>query len=88
MTTYSLSPQSEKAIGEVIANTQCAITQVTTSSWMEQFLTISFSKLNLFSFMLGVFFAISNATLRNMRETWTMLLLYVICVGVYFYFSR
>lgn len=84
MTTYELGPKTTQAL----ADAKCAVEQVTTTSWLDQFITISFSELNLFSFMFGVFFAVSNASLRNLREMWTMLLIYCICVALYFYFSR
>jgi hypothetical protein len=53
---------------------------------METFFTISFGSLNLFSFMLGMLYTLSNiTTFGNPKKLWLQVVLYVAGISAYFY---
>lgn len=55
-------------------------------NYIEHFLTISFSGLNLFSFMLGMLYTLSNiSTFGNPKKLWLQVLLYAVGVALYYF---
>jgi len=53
---------------------------------IENFFSISLQSLNLFSFMLGMLYALYNVSFwTNMRKLWMMVILYVVCIAFYYY---
>ena len=55
-------------------------------NWLENFMTISPWSLNLFSFVLGMFYTLANiSTWGNPRRLWSQVVLYTALVAVYYY---
>ena len=53
------------------------------------FLTISFASLNLFSFILGMLYALSSiSTIGNPKNLWLQVVGYFIAVAFYFYLKN
>lgn len=54
--------------------------------FFQTFLTISLNTLNLFSFMVGMFYTLlSMSSWGNQKSLWLQVLLYVAAVGFYYY---
>lgn len=55
-------------------------------NFFENFFSISIYSLNLFSFMLGMLYALYNVSFwTNMRKLWMLIILYVVGIAIYYY---
>jgi hypothetical protein len=53
---------------------------------MQTFFEISFVSLNLFSFMLGMLYTLSNiSTFGNPKKLWLQVVAYIVGIAIYFY---